>query len=66
VGAGEQIMARRRTRRLVPEGVPLNSRLSGNLLDDRAIKNRVENFRPRTRPSRLTQQVPPRATKTNL
>ncbi len=31
VGAGEQIIARRRNRRLVPEGVPLNSRLSGAL-----------------------------------
>ena len=29
--AGEQIIARRRNRRLVPEGVPLNSRLSGAL-----------------------------------
>lgn len=62
VGAGEQIIARRRNRRLVPEGVPLNSRLSGALsgnLDANAIgKRAADAYRPRPRPSRLMSTPP--------
>ncbi len=70
LGAGEQIMARRRTRRLVPEGVPLSARNSGTFPGASAppppaqaggpgssdpAARRAETFRPRPRPS----QVPP-------
>ena len=64
VGAGEQIIARRRSRRLVPEGTPLNARLSGaasgNLgAADEAVPGgnpmarRAEGYRGRPRPPRV-------------
>ena len=66
VGAGEQIIARRRSRRLVPEGTPLNARLggapSGNLgavgeADEPAaggnpMARRADVYRGQPRPSR--------------
>ncbi|BDA46005.1 probable cytochrome b561 and DOMON domain-containing protein at C-terminar half [Coccomyxa sp. Obi] len=61
VGAGEQIIARRRNRRLVPEGVPLNSRLSGAYsgnLDASIGKRAAEAYKPRPRPSKLLSTPP--------
>ena len=61
MGAGEQIIARRRQRRLVPEGVPLNSRLSGGLsgnLDANIGKRAADAYRIWPRPSRILSMPP--------
>lgn len=66
LGAGEAIMARRRQRRLVPDGA-LSSRASGNLGsrvgtgysdEGTPMAKRAEAFRPRPRPSRVMPGSP--------
>lgn len=70
LGAGEQIMAKRRQRRLVPDGA-LSTRASGTLgarpgsagsMDEgNPMARRAESFRPRPRPSRaLSSHALPR------